>query len=290
MPPSALGVLLSQPVCNPMLFQLRNPNAADRELVSHCGVLEFTAVEDKIYIPSWKMKRMDLKDGDVVQVKNVSLPKGKFVKLQPHTKDFLDITNPKAVLEKTLRNFTCFTVGDTIMLPYNGKEYYVNIVETKPRKAISIIETDCEVDFLPPLDYVEPEKPVAVASPPTNKAAMAEPVQIEEPKFCPFSGDGRRLDGKPLPTPQVQVSSSSFVAAANNGKTNAQPSSTGSSSQGSNRHTQGKLVFGSNAADHTTTAPKKIEKQEASKEQAKQKKKEDSKFQPFTGKIYSLKG
>ena len=38
-----------------------------------------------------------------VQVRNVSLPKGTYVKLQPHTTDFINISNPKAVLETTLR-------------------------------------------------------------------------------------------------------------------------------------------------------------------------------------------
>lgn len=47
------------------------------------------------------------------------------------------------------------------MVAYNNKKYYIDIVETKPSNAISIIETDCEVDFAPPLDYKEPEKPVA---------------------------------------------------------------------------------------------------------------------------------
>jgi hypothetical protein len=46
---------------------------------------------------------------------------------------------------------------DTILVPYNNKNYYINIVESKPQDAISIVETDCEVDFAPPLDYVEPE-------------------------------------------------------------------------------------------------------------------------------------
>lgn len=40
---------------------------------------------------------MLLQEGDIVRVKNVTLPKGKYVKLQPHTKDFLDISNPKAM-------------------------------------------------------------------------------------------------------------------------------------------------------------------------------------------------
>lgn len=47
------------------------------------------------------------------------------------------------------------------MVAYNNKKYYIDIIETKPANAISIIETDCEVDFAPPLDYKEPEKPIA---------------------------------------------------------------------------------------------------------------------------------
>lgn len=49
------------------------------------------------------MQNLLLQVGDMVRFTNVSLPKGKFVKLQPVTSDFLDITNPKAVLERTLR-------------------------------------------------------------------------------------------------------------------------------------------------------------------------------------------
>lgn len=44
------------------------------------------------------MENLLLQEGDFVQVKNVTLPKGTYVKLQPHTKDFLDISNPKAML------------------------------------------------------------------------------------------------------------------------------------------------------------------------------------------------
>lgn len=43
------------------------------------------------------MENMLLQEGDTVKVKNVTLPKGSYVKLQPHTKDFLDISNPKAM-------------------------------------------------------------------------------------------------------------------------------------------------------------------------------------------------
>lgn len=54
------------------------------------------------------------------------------------------------------------------MVAYNNKKYYIDIIESKPSHAITIIETDCEVDFAPPLDYKEPERPVP--SLPSSKA------------------------------------------------------------------------------------------------------------------------
>ncbi len=50
---------------------------------------------------------MLLQEGDVVQVKNASLAKGTYVKLQPHTKDFLDISNPKAMLVNYFSIYIC---------------------------------------------------------------------------------------------------------------------------------------------------------------------------------------
>ncbi len=54
---------------------------------------------------SQMMQNMLLQVGDMVKFRNVSLPKGTYVKLQPVTSDFLDISNPKAVLERTLRRY-----------------------------------------------------------------------------------------------------------------------------------------------------------------------------------------
>ncbi|KOM26855.1 hypothetical protein LR48_Vigan325s002700, partial [Vigna angularis] len=282
MPPSALDRLASLHIDYPMLFELRN-DAAER--VSHCGVLEFIAEEGMIYMPYWMMENMLLQEGDIVKVKNVTLPKGTYVKLQPHTKDFLDISNPKAILETTLRNFSCLTTGDSIMVAYNNKKYYIDIIETKPDNAISIIETDCEVDFAPPLDYKEPEKPIAPHS--TGKApAAAEDTPAEtEPKFNPFSGTGRRLDGKPLKyqPPPVSSSSGSKDKKPDVPNVNSQ-SSTTSSSQSNARQSQGKLVFGSNANRSKETEKAKEPKPEPPKEN------EESKFQAFTGKKYSLRG
>ncbi|CAN4112460.1 unnamed protein product [Withania somnifera] len=277
MPPSALDRLASLHIDYPMLFELRN---ADTERVSHCGVLEFIAEEGMIYMPYWMMQNLFLQEGDIVTVKNVTLPKGKYVKLQPHTMDFLDISNPKAILETTLRNFSCLTTGDSIMVAYNNKKYYIDIVETKPSNAISIIETDCEVDFAPPLDYKEPEKPVP--SRPSKAPAEVEEAEAEvEPKFNPFTGGARRLDGKPLKqqSPSSSSGSSNKQADVTNG---GKKSAAATSSQTSSRQSQGKLVFGSTA----NRAPEK--QKEPVKEEPQ--KKEESKFQPFSGKKYSLRG
>ncbi|KAJ4716627.1 ubiquitin fusion degradation protein 1-like [Melia azedarach] len=283
MPPSALDRLASLHIDYPMLFELRNAAA---ERVSHCGVLEFIAEEGMIYMPYWMMENLLLQEGDIVRVKNVTLPKGTYVKLQPHTKDFLDISNPKAILETTLRNYSCLTTGDSIMVAYNNKKYYIDIIETKPSNAISIIETDCEVDFAPPLDYKEPEKPIPSAS--SKATTQVEEAAAEtEPKFSPFTGAARRLDGKPLsyqPPPVALAGSKDKEPTTANGA--GQPTA-GSSSQNTARQTQGKLVFGSNVGRTPKETPKEAGKD---KNQEQPEKKEELKFQPFTGKKYSLKG
>ncbi|XP_015161206.1 ubiquitin fusion degradation protein 1 homolog isoform X1 [Solanum tuberosum] len=279
MPPSALDRLASLHIDYPMLFELRNDST---ERVSHCGVLEFIAEEGMIHMPYWMMENLCLQEGDIVTVKNVTLPKGKYVKLQPHTKDFLDISNPKAILETTLRNFSCLTTGDSIMVAYNNKKYYIDIVETKPSNGISIIETDCEVDFAPPLDYKEPER-TAPSRPSNSPAEVQEDATEVEPKFNPFTGGARRLDGKPLkqqlpPSSSSSGSSDKQVNVTNGGKKSA----AAPSSQNSSRQSQGKLVFGSNA----NRAPEK--QKEPVKEEPP--KKEEPKFQAFSGKKYSLRG
>ncbi len=72
---------------------------------THAGVLEFIAEEGRVYIPQWMMKSLNVNEGELLQVKSTTLPKGKFVKIQPQHVDFLDITDPKAVLENAFRSF-----------------------------------------------------------------------------------------------------------------------------------------------------------------------------------------
>jgi len=158
LPPSAFDTLARLQVDYPMLFQLTstNPDTGVTK-TTHCGVLEFTAEEGCVYIPFWMMQNLLVEEGALLHVKNVSLPKATFVKLQPQSVDFLQITNPRAVLEHALRNYSCVTVGDVIQIPYNGKNYHLELKDVKPERAACIIETDCNVDFDAPVGYQEPK-------------------------------------------------------------------------------------------------------------------------------------
>lgn len=68
------------------------------------------------------MENMILQEGDILHIKNASLSKGTYVKLQPHTKDFIDLANPKAMLvdcfgaylSLTSNLVDCFTWGNLI--------------------------------------------------------------------------------------------------------------------------------------------------------------------------------
>ncbi|RHY38384.1 hypothetical protein DYB34_011063 [Aphanomyces astaci] len=161
LPPSALETLAQMHVEYPMLFKIINEGV---ERSSHCGVLEFSAPEGSCYMPYWMMQNMFLNEGGIVNVQNVTLPKASFAKIRPQSTDFHDISNPRAVLEATLRKFSCMTVGDTISITYNNRNYLFDVRELRPADAVCIIETDCELDFDAPADYVPPVAPVASAA------------------------------------------------------------------------------------------------------------------------------
>lgn len=194
MPPSALDHLTRLNIVYPMLFKLTN-RKTDR--VTHCGVLEFVADEGKVYLPYWMMRNLLLDEGDLLQVESASLPVATFSKFQPHSTDFLDITNPKAVLENALRNFACLTGGDVVAINYNDRVYELCVLETKPGNAVSIIECDMNVEFAAPVGYTEPQRP------PSKNGAEEDMDTFDPSQFVPeaqgfvaFAGQGVRLDGK----------------------------------------------------------------------------------------------
>jgi ubiquitin fusion degradation protein 1 len=156
-----------------------------------------------------------MEEGQLIGVKNVSLSKATFVKFRAQNVDFLEISNHRAVLEVTLRKFTCLSEGDQICISHSGKLYYLDVREVKPNGAASIIETDCDVDFEEPVGYQESkyaqyEKDAAARH--ESKAAIVQEVRTlqkarekttdevaaEKAAFKPFAGDAKRIDGRQI--------------------------------------------------------------------------------------------
>lgn len=189
MPPSALEQLTRLNIIYPMLFKLTNKKI---NRITHCGVLEFVADEGKVYLPYWMMHNLLLEEGELLNVESVSLPTATFSRFQPQSADFLDITNPKAVLENGLRSFACLTTGDIIAIRYNQRIYEMCVLETRPGPAVTIIECDMNVEFAPPVGYKEPTKEDK------DEESVVDPADLMPTPvgFVPFKGQGNRLDGK----------------------------------------------------------------------------------------------
>ena len=102
-------------VTYPMTFMISNPQMG---LKTHCGVLEFSAEEGMCHIPIWMMHNLCLNEGSEIILRNVTIQKGTFISIKPHETAFIDLSNPKAILENELTNYVCLTQGETISINY----------------------------------------------------------------------------------------------------------------------------------------------------------------------------
>lgn len=212
LPSSALNKLTMLHIRYPMLFELKNEA---EDVQTHSGVLEFVAEEGRVYIPQWMMTTLKISPGMLLKVSNCDLPLGSFVKIEPQSTDFLDISDPKAVLENVLRKFSTLTVNDIIEINYNDTIYGIRVLETKPdsqHTGICVVETDLETDFAPPVGYVEPEYTPRVIKPdnvPVSKSAgaatMAKSINyaniVGEAVLSTnksFAGSGQKISGKSI--------------------------------------------------------------------------------------------
>ncbi|CCK69168.1 uncharacterized protein KNAG_0C00540 [Huiozyma naganishii CBS 8797] len=210
LPASALNKLSVLNVKYPMLFEIL---ARESNTRAFGGVLEFTSEEGRVYLPKWMFRGLGITVGGLVEVLSTDVPQGRFVKLEPQSTDFLDISDPKAVLETALRNFSTLTVEDIIEINYNDTIYGIKILEVKPKSAIQsicVVETDLVTDFAPPIGYVEPERFSDKIKAPVDKAAansnrtlgpMSKRIKYNEllnttNNESLFLGKGLKLSGK----------------------------------------------------------------------------------------------
>ena len=146
------------------------------------------------------MENLAIEENEFLRLERTSLPVASYCKFQPLTVDFMDIQNPKVVLERALRGFACLTAGDLIAIRYNDRRYELNVMETKPEDAVCIIECDMRVEFAAPVGYVEPSA-AAAAGETVSQADKDVEAQATAPLF---PSDGMRIDGKPVP-PSLRV-------------------------------------------------------------------------------------
>ena len=121
------------------------------------------------------METLGMDVGDMIQIRTTSLELAKMVKLQPQSVNFLEISDPKAVLEKAFRNFATLTKGDVFNFEYNDEVYDVAVLDVKPeteKMGVSMIETDVSVDFAPPVGYVEPERKSGTSTPRSTRGGV----------------------------------------------------------------------------------------------------------------------
>ncbi|KAK3997131.1 putative ubiquitin fusion degradation protein 1 [Cladorrhinum sp. PSN332] len=241
LPPSSLEKLSRLHIQWPIMLELINGAKGKH---THAGVLEFVAEEGRAYIPQWMMNTLGLDVGDMIQIKTTSLELARLVKLQPQSTNFLDITDPRAVLERAFRNFATLTKGDLFSFEYNNEIYEMAVLEVKPetdKMGVCMIETDVSVDFAPPVGYVEPERQPRASGTSTPRSAAGLPhgglmhsqgtmaQAINYDSIAPsalanqvgnFHGEGLRLNkkgskaGTPKPATPVAGTSANVAAVA----------------------------------------------------------------------------
>jgi hypothetical protein len=142
----------------PLSFKISNAN---KEII--VSVLDFTGDPDTVVIPQWLFYNLyPLQLGDIVSVSvysggytNNKLSKGTCITLRPHTIDFLDITDHKAILEHNLKHYSILNKYTTIAIEYLDVQYNIDVIDTKPDNVIDIINSDLEVEFAPPINSLD---------------------------------------------------------------------------------------------------------------------------------------
>jgi ubiquitin fusion degradation protein 1 len=197
----------------PLYFKLTQP---DYGVSTVCGVEEFTAPPGCFIVPHRIMEHLLICDGQNIDIQLCHPLKGTYLNLKPRKTAFIELSNPKAVLERFLsKDYPVVSVGDTISINHVDKIYHIDVVECKPGNSIDILNTDVNLDFSTPTDYVEPPKITNSIQEQTKddlpqitgvnrKIAFPENTnkqeQISQFKklektgvFVPFSGKGHRL-------------------------------------------------------------------------------------------------
>jgi len=186
---------VSADLTNMMVFTLEN-----NEKKVNVGVYEFSAPPDICYMPYYFMTLLGIKEGDRIQVKHIQedMQKATAITLKPQEQEFLELNNPKVVLEYYMSRFyPIISLNDIIRIQYNGEIYCLSVSKLEPSDIVSTIDSNITLEFEKAHDDTHVELPPTPASPlPTTPP----PIPTRDTNysgsrntFIPFQGTGNRL-------------------------------------------------------------------------------------------------
>ena len=159
-PESLLQRLIDAHVSLPCNFRIQNPTNGK---VVYVGVADFGASrdEERCFAPHWILAALEMEEGDTVDFTTVQLPSGTAVVLRPHTNSWRPLNQSDAgeslLAEQFSANYTSLSAGQTIEIESQRALWKFDVVEIEPSDAgaISLLQTDLALDFLPALDSSE---------------------------------------------------------------------------------------------------------------------------------------
>ncbi|KAG9410265.1 hypothetical protein AC1031_018298 [Aphanomyces cochlioides] len=159
----------------PLLFKLTSPTLPT--LCQYCSVMEFSAPDGqvacnvvlipkartKMYAPYWMMDALGVDEGGQIHIESVlAIPKGIYCQFQPDELEFLDVAaqfGPKALLESTMRRYSCLSLDSFVTMEYGDQRYKLKVVDVKPASVVHLFgDVDLEVDFKMP-EKTDPRRP-----------------------------------------------------------------------------------------------------------------------------------
>ena len=110
-------------------------------LTETCGLLDFTSEDDTMYLPNLLFNKLKIEEGKKIDIVSVLIPPGKKIVLECE-KEFLELTNPKTVIEYYIRNFVTLTKNKTIKFTHAKREYELTVKTVEPNdKTILLLNT-----------------------------------------------------------------------------------------------------------------------------------------------------
>ncbi|CAK5038711.1 unnamed protein product [Aphanomyces euteiches] len=188
----------------PLLFKLTSPTL--RTLCQYGGVMEFSAPDGqvtchavlipnartKMYAPYWMMDALGVDEGGQIHIESVlAIPKGIYCQFQPDELEFLDVAaqfGPKALLESTMRRYSCLSLDSFVMMEYGNQRYKLKVVDVKPASVVHLFgDVDLEVDFKMP-EKTDPRRPnSAIPRNPSGEVTQSTLPQVSPAPFVSMS-------------------------------------------------------------------------------------------------------